>query len=160
MNRLKETLWLIKKLFTTKVSKDDQLKFKQMEHYPMKGYYAMMWCGYLISRFDESSINWIIRNHETIHLKHAQVKGSWLKFYIEYLWQWLRGNPIIKPRKSAYYTIPTEMEAYANECDTTYPLNYDSNNIKKYNVKHRKSLFKNICKYGGIRRWKQYLKTL
>ena len=160
MNWFKETWWLIKQLFTAKVDDSQELKFKQMKHYPMKGFSVMLWCGYLVSRRDEKSINWITKNHETIHMKHAQAKGSWWKFYMEYIWEWICGNPLTKPSKSAYYTIPTEMEAYANEWDKEYPLNYDPKNIEKYDMNHRKDLFRAIYKQGGVKLWKQYLKTL
>ena len=59
--------------------------------------------------------------HETIHLRQAQVIGSWVKYYWRYFVEWVKGNPICHPASSAYYTIKYEMEAYANEGNPDYP---------------------------------------
>ena len=160
MSWIKEFGWLAKQLFTGGNKDYNQLKFKKMEHFPFNGYSAMMWCGYLISRYDENKLNAQIWTHERIHQKFAEQKGSWFKFYMNYLWEWIKGNPLIKPAKSAYYTIPTEMEAYANQHNERYPHNYDPENIKKYCIKDRKKTFKKYYNQGGVKCWKQFLRTL
>ena len=38
-----------------------------MKHFPFKGFLAMSWCGYLITK-DKSKITPIVKNHERIHL--------------------------------------------------------------------------------------------
>lgn len=113
MNWFKETWWLVKQLFTT-------TKNKHMDHYPFSGYSAMSWCGYILTKKKESNIKTTTWNHENIHLQQAKNKGSWLKYYTDYVWEWIKGNPITYPASSAYYTIPYEMEAYANEDKSDY----------------------------------------
>ena len=43
--------------------------------------------------------------HETIHLRQAQVIGSWVKDYWRYFVEWVKGNPICQPASWAYYTL-------------------------------------------------------
>lgn len=74
------------------------------------------------------------------------------------LYRMLKGNPFTKPFRSAYYTIPYEVEAYANENDFNYTFVYNPDLIRlKYNLKNRKKLFKS---FKTLREWKQYIKTL
>lgn len=79
-----------------------------MDHYPFSGYSAMSWCGYILTKKKESDIKTTTWNHENIHLQQAKDKGSWLKYYADYVWEWIKGNPITYPASSAYYTIPYE----------------------------------------------------
>ena len=55
-----------------------------------------------------------LKNHEMIHLRQAQSCGdSWLRFYLLYLWYWLRALPANRKLKhGAYLLNPFEMEAY------------------------------------------------
>lgn len=156
MSAIKELWWLAKQLFKDNPKDRDEVTYKQMQHFPFAGYSAMSWCGYLVTRKDESSISESTRTHETIHLKQAQIKGSWIKFYLSYLKEWLKGNPIIHPSQSAYYTIPYEAEAYANQYRPSYPKNYDGSNLSKYTFKNRKSLYKSYGKQGYL----QYIRSL
>lgn len=94
-----------------------------MDHYPFSGYSAMSWCGYILTKKKESDIKTTTWNHENIHLQQAKDKGSWLKYYADYVQEWIKGNPITYPASSAYYTIPYEMEAYANEDKSDYEIN-------------------------------------
>lgn len=154
MNWFKETWWIIKQLFT-KV-KADKVQYKHMEHYPASGYSAMSWCGYLLSRRDESLITPTTWNHETIHLYQGKDKGSWFKYYWSYLMQWLKGNPIIHPASGAYYTICYEMEAYANADNFEYLKTRTPENLNKYKIKNRKKTYKRYGKKGFL----EYIKTL
>lgn len=115
-----------------------------MDHYPFSGYSAMSWCGYLLSRKPESQIKPTTWNHENIHLYEAKDKKRWISYYWSYVWEWIKGNPIIYPASSAYYTIPYEMEAYANE-ELTHSKNpltrkraIFAQNAKKWKHKGRK----------------------
>lgn len=153
MSWFKETGWLIKQLFT-KVDKT-KVEYKQMSHYPFKGYSAMSWCGYLLSRKDKSKIKATTWNHETIHLYQARDKKCWLKYYLSYAWEWIKGNPITSPVQSAYYTIPYEMEAYANEGNKNYLKTRTADSLDKYKIKDRKKTYK-----AHKNDWKQYIKTL
>lgn len=164
MNFFKELFTLIKFLFKDKPSDYEKVELYEMNHFPFKGYKYMMFCGKMIYRSDnkekiEAEIGTekfnISTNHETIHLKQAQTKGSWISYYITYLWEWIKGNPIIHPSQSAYYTIPYEMEAYGNEFDFDYPTNYDGSNLKYYTIKDRKKTYKEH-RYD----WKDYCKTI
>lgn len=165
---LKELFQLAKMLFKNKPSDMDKVELLEMKSFPFKGYKYMMWCGKVIYRSDkkdriESELGTdlfkISMNHETIHLCQAQYKGTWFKYYISYLWEWIKGNPIVKPYSSAYYTIPYEMEAYGNEDDFSYILNYNGKNLKKYyTIKDRKKSYKE--QGGSSYKWKEYCKNI
>ena len=150
----KELIWLIRKLFT-KV-KDKSLVYKQMKYFPFKGYLAMQWCGYLVSKEDFSSISKSVVLHENIHIKQA-VKYSnkrWIRYYLSYLLQYLKGNPLFHP-KIAYYTNPYEMEAYANQHNINYLKQVNKDSYKKYIIKDRVKTYKQH-KYN----WINYLKSI
>ena len=63
-----------------------------------------------------------ILTHEMIHLRQAQSCGdSWLRFYLLYLWYWLRALPANRKMKhGAYLLNPFEMEAYRHMNDLHY----------------------------------------
>lgn len=137
---IKELWYLIKLLFSP-IS--DKLELVQLKHFPFKGYLFMMWCGKMIYRDDvldylrtQKGLRSI--RHETIHLMQARDTGSWIKFYLIYLWEWIKGNPLIHPAQSAYYMIPFEVQAYALE-DT--PERY-TNDLSPYTIKGRKKFYK------------------
>lgn len=153
MNWFKETWWIVKQLFT-KV-KADKVEYKHMDHYPFSGYSAMSWCGYLLSRKPESQIKPTTWNHENIHLYEAKDKKRWISYYWSYVWEWIKGNPIIYSASSAYYTIPYEMEAYANDDNFDYLKTRKPEDLDKYKIKDRKKTYK-----ANKKNWKQYLKTI
>ena len=126
-----------------------------MKHFPFRGYSAMSWCGKIITRKDY--ILDTTYNHERIHLEQAleiakiEKSKNWITYYWQYLKYWIKGNPIINPASSAYYTIPFEMEAYANERDFYYKVT--ENSWKNYEIKDRKQTYRenrdnwrNFCK--------------
>jgi hypothetical protein len=152
-----EVKQLLSWLFSSKPSQIKELEIVQMKHFPFSGFSAMSWCGRLVTRRDPNTISETTKTHETIHLKQAQVEGSWFKFYLKYLAYWIKGNPFISPCNSAYYTIPYEMEAYANEENKDYPTNYDGKNLAKYIAASSKTKFKEC---GSISNWKSYIKSL
>lgn len=163
---MKELWQLIKLLFSSNPGDFDKPLLLAMKHYPFKGYRFMMWCGRMIYRADnEESIRKYMQAyaytesmaHETIHLRQAQIAGSWIKYYWRYLVEWLKGNPVTHPASSAYYTIPFEMEAYANQDNPDYAANYTGGNLHRYEIKHRKKTYRS---QGGSREWKTYIKTL
>lgn len=140
---IEELFYLIKLLFTRI---PNSLEIVRLNHFPFKGYVAMMWCGRLITKQDY--IPAIVENHELIHLKQAQVKGSWIKYYLSYLYQYLKRLP---GSKKAYYTNPYEVEAYANEQNFKYTQDYNKEEIRKY---------RNIAYISDIKEWIRYIKTL
>lgn len=134
---LKELWYLIKLLFSPLQNYKSEIV--QLKHFPFQGYLAMSWCGKIITR-KPYKISEIDINHERIHLEQALHMGSWINYYWKYLIQWIKGNPIIAPASSAYYTIPFEMEAYANQHKLNYEVTKDS--WKKYDIKDRKRTYK------------------
>ena len=159
-------LWiLVKLLFGKKPTEIENVSLMGMKHFPFKGYKYLMWCGKMIYRddmYDRRQKEWatdayqISKNHEQIHLAQAKMCGSWVKYYWLYFIEWLKGNPIINPASSAYYTIPFEMEAYANEKVLNYAKLYDGGNLKKYDIKNRKSTFRRYGKEG----WRIFIEQL
>ena len=164
---IKELWTLAKMLFKSKPSEIDEVTLLGLDHFPFKGYAYMMWCGRMVYRndaIDRRRKEWITKaykaskNHETIHLMQAKMCGSWVKYYLKYLWEWLKGGPVMAPASAAYYTIPFEVEAYANEGDFDYPKNYDGSNLAKYTLKNRKKLYKEVG--GTSSKWKAFVKTI
>lgn len=144
---IKDLIKLIKMLFQEKPSQHKEVKLIPMNSIPFKGYLAMMWCGNIIYRKENEEK--IYRNlqqtmkHEGWHKLQAEYwgKDSWIRYYLIYLWEWIKGNPLTHPSKSAYYTIPFEVEAYALE--NKEPLEYDPSLLKsKYTLKNRKKIFR------------------
>ena len=128
-----------------------------MKHFPFQGYSAMSWCGKVITRKDNVSDK--VLNHERMHLEQAlklvenDKQKTRLKYYWQYLKYWIKGNPIMAPASSAYYTIPFEMEAYGNEHNSDYKVT--ANSWKKYEIENRKETYK---KYRD--NWRNYCKNL
>lgn len=161
-----EWIELIRMLFESKPSDFSEPQLLELKHFPFKGYRYMMWCGRMIYRADnrdkitaQAGTPDFRRSltHETIHLRQAQLCGSWARYYWRYGVEWLRGNPIVHPSSSAYYTIPYEMEAYANEDNPQYAAEYTGEYLDRYRIKKRKRAFK---KYGNAKAWKAYLKSI
>ena len=157
---------LIKLLFTTKPSDIDELQLLAKKYLPPSGYKFMMWCGYIIYRkskediinvYFETALGIKAKRHESFHLKRAQTAHStWVGYYLNYVWEWLKGNPFWPPFNSAYYTSPHEMEAYALEDNQDALDNYDTTLFKsKYTIKNRKKTYKEHKD-----EWKTYVKSL
>lgn len=152
---LKELWTLIRMLFASKPSDNTEVKVIHMRHFPFKGYKAMCWCGKIIHRIGASEVDGRTIRHETIHLLQAKQCGSWWKYYAKYLWEWLKGNPFTAPSSSAYYTIPFEMAAYANEDNPAYIQNFVDDSDTRYRIRNRKRIYK---EYRF--EWKNYVKAL
>lgn len=163
---IKELWILIKMLFRSKPSEIEELKLMGMNHFPFKGFSYMCWCGKMVYRKDTYETRrkeWITKkykvskNHETIHLMQAKLCGSWTKYYLHYLWEWMKGG-LSAPLSANYYLIPYEMEAYANEENLDYPKQYDGSNLEKYTFYSRKKVYKDVG--GTSRSWKAFIKNL
>ena len=147
----KELWQLIMMVFGSKPSDQEEVVLMQMRHFPFSGFGFMMWCGKMIYREEyadavekskgTTSFQYSL-THETIHLRQAQAKGSWVGYYWKYFCEWVKGNPVIYPAISAYYTIPFEMEAYGNERDVAYPDNYTGDYLPCYDIADRKKTYK------------------
>ena len=92
-----------------------------------KGYEGLTFFGQILAptqaladRFNNGRS--AIKNHEMIHLRQAQSCGdSWLRFYLLYIWYWLKGLRMNRRMKHAAYLLnPFEMEAYARMHDLDY----------------------------------------
>lgn len=97
---------------------------------PFSGYLAIMLFGKIWMR-NNNKPRWekyikngqadIATNHEMIHVKQAlSANNSWWKFYLLYIWYWLKANPLFRGFTFAYKMNPFEMESYANESDLFY----------------------------------------
>lgn len=64
----------------------------------------------------------VMKNHEMIHLRQAQSTGdSWVRFYLLYIWYWLKGLRMNRHMKNAAYLLnPFELEAYERMHDLHY----------------------------------------
>ena len=161
-----ELIELIKMLFKSKPSDFSEPVLYEMKHYPFSGYKYMMWCGRMIYRSSKkdkimSEIGTerfkTSKRHESFHLMQAKIHGknSWIRYYWKYFCEWIKGNPIINPSSSAYYTIPFEVEAYALEDKQSALDKYDASLLKsKYTFKKRKKLYKSKVN------WKAFIKSL
>ena len=81
-----------------------------------------------------------------IHLRQAQSCGdSWLRFYLLYLWYWLRALPANRRMRHASYLLnPFEMEAYRHMNDLHYLAKGEANEWRKFakmSIKERITLY-------------------
>ena len=108
----------------------EQIEIKWNKFIPFNGYLAITFFGKMWMK-NKDKDKWkkyvedgranVITNHEMIHVKQAVSTGdSWWKFYFNYIWQWLRLNPLFNGFKFAYNMNPFEIEAYGNEVDMGY----------------------------------------
>lgn len=148
MTFLSELKELIRLIFATSPKNIKELEILEMSCFPFSGYLAMSWCGKIVTRYPDAIDETTVR-HETTHLLQAKQCGSWISYYFKYLIEWFKGN---------YYTIPFEVEAYANEHKLDYNIDYDPTLLKtKYTLKDRMKLFKEC---GSVYKWKEYIRTL
>ena len=116
-----------------------------------KGYEGLTFFGHILAptqaladRFNGSADR-ALKNHEMIHLRQAQSCGdSWLRFYLLYIWYWLKGLRMNSKMKHAAYLLnPFEMEAYARMYDLDY-LNGPATEWRRYakmSLKDRLALY-------------------
>lgn len=152
----KELFWLIGQLFTKVDASDMHLTVKKTKHFPFQGYSYMFWCGYLLStKKNAEQISDISKNHERIHRDEAFALGYkyWFQYYWRYVIEWIKGNPIIAPASSAYFTTPFEMEAYANQRNKAYKPTKET--FKKYIIKDRKKTYKE-----NRHNWLKYIESI
>ena len=92
-----------------------------------KGYEGLTFFGKILAPTQELADHFnrgfsSLKNHEMIHLRQAQSCGdSWIRFYLLYIWYWLKGLRMNRKMKHAAYLLnPFEMEAYARMHDLDY----------------------------------------
>ena len=117
-----------------------------------KGYEGLTFFGHILTpsqeladRFNSGASS--LKNHEMIHLRQAQSCGdSWLRFYLLYIWYWLKGLRMNRKMKHAAYLLnPFEMEAYARMYDFDYPKGpaTEWRKYAKMSLKQRLQLYQN-----------------
>ena len=92
-----------------------------------KGYEGLTFFGQILTPTQELADRFNagldeMKNHEMIHLRQAQSCGdSWIRFYLLYIWYWIKGLRMNRKMKHAAYLLnPFEMEAYARMHDLDY----------------------------------------
>ena len=92
-----------------------------------KGYEGLTFFGKILAPTQEFADHFnrgfsSLKNHEMIHLRQAQSCGdSWIRFYLLYIWYWLKGLRMNRKMKHAAYLLnPFEMEAYARMHELDY----------------------------------------
>ena len=135
----------------------DKIEIKWNNILPFPGYLAMTFFGKMWIRKSnkqkwQNYIKWgksnIVLNHELIHVKQSiSTNNSWWKFYLLYIWEWFKANPLFNGFKFAYKMNPFELEAYANENDLDYNIVNKNGAIqwkqfKTISIKQRKQLWK------------------
>ena len=143
MSVFKEIRELGKMLFLP-ISDNDDIEMYESSYFPFDGYAYLMWCGRVVYRKDKKYLavmNDVDKNHESIHMNQARDCGSWFKFYLSYLWNWIINNPF---SKRAYYLSKYEVEAYAKEDDLTYRHRREPNNVEKFKLKNGRDLFNSV----------------
>ena len=94
-------------------------------------FFAITLFGHVFSNYDTEKLKFILTNstfgrdaanHESIHVMQANsFKTKYFAFYILYLYFWLKNIFIFGTKNNkAYYNIPFEKEAYANEKNYNY----------------------------------------
>ena len=171
---LKELWILVKLLFATRPSDYlfRDLEVITMQHFPFKGKRFMSWCGKIVAREEKTPIierflqtfaGAKAKNHEGGHVVQAITchGDNWARYYLDYLWHWIKHCPWVSPGHAAYYLNRYECECYAKEDDFTYfdLDNYSRTNLRtKYRIKHAKKLYRQLGSTPAA--WKQYIKTL
>ena len=92
-----------------------------------KGYEGLTFFGTILTPTQQDADDFngaysVMKNHEMIHLRQAQACGdSWLRFYLLYIWYWLKGLRMSRRMPHAAYLLnPFEMEAYSRMYDLHY----------------------------------------
>lgn len=138
MEMFKELLILCKMFFTKVELGLKALPILKMQHFPLNGYAAMQWCGHIIDKAgDDVSIDDTIMCHEMVHYKQACTFGVWWKYYLAYLWEWLR---LGWWAYSIYYVHPMEIEACIHEVNPNYETYRGK--YKMYRMKHARRIFR------------------
>ena len=115
-----------------------------------KGFDGLTFFGHILTPTQAEaelfSRNKEMKNHEMIHLRQAQSCGdSWLRFYLLYIWYWLRALPASRKLKhGAYLLNPFEMEAYRHMNDLHYLAKGEANEWRKFakmSIKERITLY-------------------
>ena len=103
-----------------------------------KGFEGLTFFGQILTPSEETAklfkVSPAMKNHEMIHLRQAQSCGdSWIRFYILYIWYWLRALPANrKMEHGAYLLNPFEMEAYRHMNNLNYLANNEATEWRQF----------------------------
>ena len=78
---------------------------------PFPGFVAMAFFGVILARKKYKPLSSATIRHEEIHEAQAKECGGWIRYYLKYLFFWV---------KYGYRMIPFEREAYHNETRENY----------------------------------------
>lgn len=105
---------------------------------------AITWkgCVYCKRQEDADEINKTpeidsqLESHETIHIRQAEsAHDSWFRFYVRYVWDWIKNLPLIFVNLYAPYKFEAmELEAYLHQDEWDY------------------------CTHGAVSEWKEFEK--
>ena len=76
-----------------------------------KGYEGLTFFGTILTPTQQEADAFngaysVMKNHEMIHLRQAQACGdSWLRFYLLYIWYWLKGLRMSRRMRHAAYLL-------------------------------------------------------
>lgn len=127
-----------------------------MDHIPFSGYKYLMWCGKVIYRRSRPEFGTLTdedKNHESLHLDQAIDKGSWVKYYLSYVWNWIKHYPLFTRKNGAYYLNKYEVEAYAKDKDLEYRKRRNKNAVENFKIKREEFL-----KHNSIYEYKKYIR--
>lgn len=140
-----------------KPSKIQKIEYVWNRFLPFGNFYLMTFFGKCYIKYKDKdkyerdlqngNIN-INERHEMCHVREAQsIHNSWLLFYIKYIWQFIKNNPLFNGWKMAYKMTDFEIYAYSVERDEKYiPQEISGdNNWKKYSslsLSERKRFYK------------------
>lgn len=133
---------------------------------------GMMWKGIVYCRKQEDIdvinksdvIDSDFKSHETIHIRQAlSMKNSWFRFYMNYIWNYLKNLPLLFVNTMApYMLIPTEIEAYVYSSDFKYAeKNEPVTQWKVYSelkLKEKRQIAKNFFKATEKKRFSTVVK--
>jgi hypothetical protein len=137
----------------------------------LPNYKALTWKGivYCAKKEDVESINKTneidsdLKSHETIHVRQAEsMNNSWFRFYIRYIWDWLKNFTLIFVNiHAAYKFIATEMEAYLNQEDYSYVNKgcvYQWKDFEKIKLKEKRKWAKEYYSKDNYKTFTQFLR--
>ena len=98
-----------------------------------------------------ANIDSVLKSHETIHVRQAETThNSWFRFYVRYVWEWVKNIPLITISLwAAYRFMPIEIEAYNHERDFSYANSGkvgEWKELEKLTLKERRELAKSYYK--------------
>ena len=103
-----------------------------------KGFEGLTFFGQILTPSEDTArlfkVSPEMKNHEMIHLRQAQSCGdSWLRFYLLYIWYWLRALPANRQlKRGAYLLNPFELEAYRHMNDLNYLANHEATEWRQF----------------------------